>query len=60
MIRMKKLQDISDEGYALSSNGNVCVLQPLKFSTGFVIPDAIQYNLIFNMFHKICMLISSP
>ena len=24
MIGMKKLQDILDEGYALSSNGNVC------------------------------------
>ena len=31
---------------------------PLKFSAGFVIPDVIQYNLIFNTFHKICMLIS--
>ena len=33
---------------------------PLKFLAGFVIPDAIQYNLIFNTFHKICTLISSP
>ena len=30
MIGMKKLQDISDEGYALSSNGNVHVCLPLK------------------------------
>ena len=33
---------------------------PLKFSAGFVIPDAIKFNLILNTFHKICMLISSP
>ena len=33
---------------------------PLKFFGWFVIPDAIQYNLIFNTCHKICMLISSP
>ena len=26
MIGMKKLQDVSDKGYALSCNGNVCVL----------------------------------
>ena len=26
---------------------------------GFVIPNAIDYNLILNMVHKICMLISS-
>ena len=31
MIGMKKLQDISDEGYALSCIGNVCVLLTLKF-----------------------------
>ena len=47
MIGMKKLQDISDEAYVISSNGNACVL-PLtfKFLSGFVIPDAIKYNLI--------------
>ena len=33
---------------------------PLKILAGFVIPDAIWYNLIFNMLHKICLLISSP
>ena len=33
---------------------------PLNFSAGFVILDTIQYNLIFNTFYKICMLISSP
>ena len=38
---------------------HVCCL-PLKFSAGFVIPDAIEYNLILNMLHKICILISSP
>ena len=32
---------------------------PLKNSASFVIQDAIQYNLIFNTFHKICILISS-
>ena len=30
MIGMKKLQDISDEGYALSCNGNVHVLLTFK------------------------------
>ena len=30
MIGMKKLQDISDKGYALSCNGNVQVLLTLK------------------------------
>ena len=30
MIGMKKLQDISDEEYALSSNGNACALLPFK------------------------------
>ena len=30
MIGIKKLQDISDEGYALSSSGNVRVCLPLK------------------------------
>ena len=30
MIGMKKLQDISDEGYALSSNGNAHVLLTFK------------------------------
>ena len=29
---------------------------PLKILAGFVIPDTIQYNLIFNTFHKICIL----
>ena len=33
---------------------------PLKFLAGFLIPDAIEYNLIFNTIHKICILISSP
>ena len=33
---------------------------PLKILAGFVIPDVIEYNLILNMFHKICILISSP
>ena len=31
----------------------------LKFSAGFVFPDAIEYNLILNMFHKTCIQISS-
>ena len=31
MIGMKKLQDISDEEYALSSNSNARVLPTLKF-----------------------------
>ena len=45
----------------LSSNGNVCVLlTSKKFLAGFVITDAIQYNLTFNTFHKMCILISSP
>ena len=30
MIGMKKLQDISDEGYALSCNGNVRILLTFK------------------------------
>ena len=60
MIGMKKLQDISDEGYALSYNGNVHVLLTFKSFSWFVIPDAIQYNLIFNTLYKICTLISSP
>ena len=30
MIGMKKLQDISDEGYILSFNGNACVLFTFK------------------------------
>ena len=30
MIGMKKLQDISDEGYALTYNGNACVLLTFK------------------------------
>ena len=33
---------------------------PLKFLAGFVIPDAVQYNLMFNTLHKICILISLP
>ena len=32
---------------------------PLKFSAGFVIPDAIEYNLILNTFQKIRIQISS-
>ena len=28
-----------------------------KISAGFVISDAIEYNIIFNMFHKIFILI---
>ena len=60
-LGMKKLQDISNEGYALSSNGNACVLRTFKkTSAGYVIPDTIQYNLIFNIFQKISKLISSP
>ena len=43
--------------YILSSNGNACVM--LTFLAGFVIPDAIEYNLILNMFHKKCIQISS-
>ena len=30
MTGMKKLQDISDKGYALSCNGNACVLLAFK------------------------------
>ena len=33
---------------------------PLKILAVFVIPDAIKSHLILNMFHKICILISSP
>ena len=36
------------------------VLHTFKIFGGFVIPDAIKFNLILNMFHKICILISSP
>ena len=35
-----------------------CLL--LKFSAGFVIPDAIEYNLILSMFYKIYIQVSSP
>ena len=36
---------------------HVFCLLPLKvFVWFFVIPDAIEYNLILNMFHKICIL----
>ena len=33
---------------------------PLILLAGFVIPDAIHYNLIFNTFHRKCIPISSP
>ena len=32
---------------------------PLKNSAGFVIPDAIEYNLMLNTFHKMHIQISS-
>ena len=41
MIGMKKLQD---EACVLLSNGNGVFCLPLKFSAGFVIPDAMEYN----------------
>ena len=38
----------------------MCVLLTFKkFLAAFVIPDAIEYNLILNMFHKMCIQISS-
>ena len=62
MIGMKKLQDIFGWGidtyYHLMVMHMICL--PLKFLAGFVISDFIEYNLILNMFHKICLLISSP
>ena len=46
--------------YVLSFNGNVCVLLTFKiFWVGFVIPDAIEYNLILNTFHKLYIRVSS-
>ena len=57
MIGMKKFQDIMNEGYALSCNGNVHAL--LTFKNFWLILLGIQCNLIFNTFYKICMLISS-
>ena len=44
----------------LSSNGNACVLLTLKISAGFVISDAIEYNLILSTFYKIYIQVSSP
>ena len=35
-----------------------CLL--LKFLAGFVIPDAIEYNLILSTFYKIYIQVSSP
>ena len=59
MIGMKKLQDISDVACILSSNGNARVLLTFKYSARFVIPDAIEYNLMLNTFHKMHIQISS-
>ena len=60
MIGMKKLRDISDVACILSSNGNARVLLTfIKNSAGFVIPDAIKYNLMLNTFHKMHIQISS-
>ena len=60
VIGMKKLQDIFRCGiYATPYHPMVmrvfCL--PLQF---FGWSDTIKYNLILNIFHKICILISSP
>ena len=33
---------------------------PKKFLAGFVNSDAIEYNLVINTFHNMCILIPSP
>ena len=53
MIGMKKLQD---QSYYHPMVMHVFCLP----SAGFVILDVVEYNLILNMFHKICILTSSP
>ena len=59
MIGRKNCKIYLDVAYILSSNSNACFAYLEKFLAGFVIPDAIEYNLILNTFHKMRIKISS-